>query len=103
MEPATQGLTVKCRVTRDQRGMDKNFYPLYYLHLDNDKKVRGLGVTVLVCLTGKCGRHLETDRSVGLKLVLLRGEVESKFWQKFPNSKEKCKECLSFNLFQILK
>lgn len=47
MEPATQGLTVKCRVTRDQRGMDKNFYPLYYLHLDNDKKVRGLGVTVL--------------------------------------------------------
>lgn len=38
MEPATQGLTVKCRVTRDQRGMDKNFYPLYYLHLDNEKK-----------------------------------------------------------------
>lgn len=46
MEPAAQGLTVKCRVTRDQRGMDKNFYPLYYLHLDNDKKVRGLNVTV---------------------------------------------------------
>lgn len=42
LEPAAQGLTVKCRVTRDQRGMDKNFYPLYYLHLDNDKKVRVL-------------------------------------------------------------
>ncbi|XP_077428817.1 tubby-related protein 1-like isoform X3 [Vanacampus margaritifer] len=38
MEPAPQGATVKCRVTRDQRGMDKSMYPLYYLHLDNDKK-----------------------------------------------------------------
>lgn len=47
MDPAPQGCTVKCRVTRDQRGMDKNFYPLYYLHLDNDKKVRGLSVSVM--------------------------------------------------------
>ncbi|XP_061894284.1 tubby-related protein 1-like isoform X1 [Entelurus aequoreus] len=38
LEPASQGRTVKCRVTRDQRGMDKSLYPLYYLHLDNDKK-----------------------------------------------------------------
>ncbi|XP_077387152.1 uncharacterized protein LOC144024581 isoform X3 [Festucalex cinctus] len=38
MEPAPQGATVKCRVTRDQRGMDKSMYPIYYLHLDNDKK-----------------------------------------------------------------
>nr|XP_061814450.1 tubby-related protein 1-like [Nerophis lumbriciformis] len=38
MEPAPQGATVKCRVTRDQRGMDKSMYPLYYLHLDNEKK-----------------------------------------------------------------
>ncbi|XP_077458250.1 uncharacterized protein LOC144075262 isoform X2 [Stigmatopora argus] len=38
MEPAPQGTTVKCRVTRDQRGMDKSMYPLYYLHLDNEKK-----------------------------------------------------------------
>uniref|UniRef100_A0A3Q1DFE5 Tubby C-terminal domain-containing protein n=1 Tax=Amphiprion ocellaris TaxID=80972 RepID=A0A3Q1DFE5_AMPOC len=38
MQPAPQGVTVKCRVTRDQRGMDKSLYPLYYLHLDNDKK-----------------------------------------------------------------
>lgn len=40
MSPAPQGVTVKCRVTRDQRGMDKSLYPLYYLHLDNEKKVR---------------------------------------------------------------
>ncbi|XP_051931110.1 tubby-related protein 1-like isoform X2 [Hippocampus zosterae] len=38
MEPAPQGATVKCRVTRDQRGMDKSMYPLYFLHLDNEKK-----------------------------------------------------------------
>ncbi|XP_043977015.1 tubby-related protein 1-like [Gambusia affinis] len=38
MEPAPQGVTVKCRVTRDQRGVDKSLYPLYYLHLDNEKK-----------------------------------------------------------------
>uniref|UniRef100_A0A3Q3WH11 Tubby C-terminal domain-containing protein n=1 Tax=Mola mola TaxID=94237 RepID=A0A3Q3WH11_MOLML len=38
MQPALQGVTVKCRVTRDQRGMDKSLYPLYYLHLDNEKK-----------------------------------------------------------------
>ncbi|KAJ0068661.1 hypothetical protein NL108_010335 [Boleophthalmus pectinirostris] len=38
LEPAPQGVTVKCRVTRDQRGVDKSLYPLYYLHLDNEKK-----------------------------------------------------------------
>ncbi|XP_047439959.1 tubby-related protein 1-like isoform X2 [Mugil cephalus] len=38
LQPAPQGVTVKCRVTRDQRGMDKSLYPLYYLHLDNEKK-----------------------------------------------------------------
>ncbi|TKS70729.1 Transcriptional enhancer factor TEF-5 [Collichthys lucidus] len=38
IQPAQQGVTVKCRVTRDQRGMDKSLYPLYYLHLDNEKK-----------------------------------------------------------------
>ncbi|AWP02448.1 putative tubby-related protein 1-like [Scophthalmus maximus] len=38
LQPAPQGVTIKCRVTRDQRGMDKSLYPLYYLHLDNEKK-----------------------------------------------------------------
>lgn len=47
LQPAPQGVTVKCRVTRDQRGMDKSLYPLYYLHLDNEKKVRGLSASLL--------------------------------------------------------
>lgn len=40
MQPAQQGVTVKCKMTRDKRGMDKGLYPTYYLHLDNEKKVR---------------------------------------------------------------
>ncbi|XP_029548510.1 tubby-related protein 1-like [Salmo trutta] len=39
MQPAQQGVTVKCKMTRDKRGMDKGLYPTYYLHLDNEKKV----------------------------------------------------------------
>ncbi|NWJ03561.1 TULP1 protein, partial [Crypturellus undulatus] len=39
LRPAPQGRSVKCRVTRDKRGMDRGLYPTYYLHLDNDKKV----------------------------------------------------------------
>uniref|UniRef100_A0AAY5L8T6 TUB like protein 1b n=1 Tax=Esox lucius TaxID=8010 RepID=A0AAY5L8T6_ESOLU len=39
LQPAPQGATVKCKMTRDKRGMDKGLYPTYYLHLDNEKKV----------------------------------------------------------------
>ncbi|XP_037087661.1 tubby protein homolog [Pollicipes pollicipes] len=41
MEPAAQGVHVKCRVTRDKRGMDRGFYPTYFLHMEKDdgKKV----------------------------------------------------------------
>ncbi|XP_053539608.1 tubby-related protein 1 isoform X2 [Ictalurus punctatus] len=39
VQPAEQGITVKCKVTRDKRGMDRGLYPTYYLHLDNEKKV----------------------------------------------------------------
>uniref|UniRef100_A0A672S6V2 Tubby C-terminal domain-containing protein n=1 Tax=Sinocyclocheilus grahami TaxID=75366 RepID=A0A672S6V2_SINGR len=37
--PAPQGITIKCKVMRDKRCMDRGSYPTYYLHLDNDKKV----------------------------------------------------------------
>uniref|UniRef100_A0A8B9NAT0 Tubby-like protein n=1 Tax=Accipiter nisus TaxID=211598 RepID=A0A8B9NAT0_9AVES len=43
LRPAPQGVTIKCRVTRDKKGMDRGLYPTYYLHLDNDKKVRWIG------------------------------------------------------------
>ncbi len=42
LRPAPQGVTVKCRITRDKKGMDRGMYPTYYLHLEREdgKKVR---------------------------------------------------------------
>ncbi|XP_067863293.1 tubby-related protein 3-like [Heptranchias perlo] len=37
LRPAAQGMTIKCRVTRDKKGMDRGLYPTYYLHLDTDE------------------------------------------------------------------
>ncbi|XP_043938739.1 tubby protein homolog isoform X5 [Protopterus annectens] len=34
--PAPQGVTVKCRITRDKKGMDRGMYPTYYLHLERE-------------------------------------------------------------------
>ncbi|KAM5182470.1 tubby-related protein 1 [Mantella aurantiaca] len=39
LRPAPQGVTIKCKVTRDKKGMDRGWYPTYYAHLDNEKKV----------------------------------------------------------------
>ncbi|KAM3934448.1 tubby-related protein 1 isoform 3-T3 [Leptodactylus fuscus] len=39
LRPAPHGVTIKCKVTRDKKGMDRGWYPTYYVHLDNDKKV----------------------------------------------------------------
>lgn len=35
-KPAPQNLTVKCRITRDKRGMDKGIYPTYFMHFERD-------------------------------------------------------------------
>jgi tubby and related proteins len=39
--PAPQNVTVKCRITRDKRGVDRGIYPTYYMHFERDdgKKV----------------------------------------------------------------
>ncbi|XP_058161773.1 LOW QUALITY PROTEIN: tubby protein homolog [Dasypus novemcinctus] len=41
LRPAPQGVTIKCRITRDKKGMDRGMYPTYFLHLDREdgKKV----------------------------------------------------------------
>ncbi|XP_036775959.2 tubby-related protein 1 isoform X5 [Manis pentadactyla] len=39
LQPAPQGWTVRCRLTRNKRGMDRGLYPSYFLHLDTEKKV----------------------------------------------------------------
>ncbi|KAM3822480.1 tubby-related protein 2 isoform 2-T4 [Vipera latastei] len=40
LQPAPQGHTIQCRITRDRKGMDKGIFPFYYLHLEveNGKK-----------------------------------------------------------------
>ena len=39
--PAAQGVQIKCRITRDRKGMDRGLYPTYFLHLEKEdgKKV----------------------------------------------------------------
>ncbi|XP_063292240.1 tubby-related protein 3-like isoform X1 [Pelobates fuscus] len=36
LQPAPQNMTLKCRITRDKKGVDKGIYPTYYLHLERD-------------------------------------------------------------------
>lgn len=41
LRPAPRGVTVKCRITRDKKGMDRGLYPTYFMHLEREdgKKV----------------------------------------------------------------
>ncbi|KAL1479611.1 hypothetical protein MTO96_051713 [Rhipicephalus appendiculatus] len=34
--PCPQGTTIRCRITRDKKGVDKGLYPTYYLHLEKE-------------------------------------------------------------------
>ncbi|KAM6309705.1 tubby-related protein 3 isoform 2-T3 [Podargus strigoides] len=34
--PAPHGVTIKCRITRDKKGMDRGLFPTYYMHLERD-------------------------------------------------------------------
>uniref|UniRef100_A0A8C6ZEC3 Tubby-like protein n=1 Tax=Nothoprocta perdicaria TaxID=30464 RepID=A0A8C6ZEC3_NOTPE len=36
LSPAPRGVTIKCRITRDKKGMDRGFFPTYYMHLERD-------------------------------------------------------------------
>ncbi|XP_028264170.1 tubby protein [Parambassis ranga] len=36
LRPAPRDVTIQCRVTRDKRGMEKGFYPTYYLHMEKE-------------------------------------------------------------------
>jgi len=39
--PAPEGGIIKCRITRDKKGVDRNMFPTYFLHMERDdgKKV----------------------------------------------------------------
>ncbi|XP_029317590.1 tubby-related protein 3 isoform X4 [Cottoperca gobio] len=34
--PAPRGVTVKCRITRDKKGMDRGLYPTYFMHMERE-------------------------------------------------------------------
>ncbi|CAI9738555.1 Hypothetical predicted protein [Octopus vulgaris] len=36
LKPAQQGSIIKCRITRDKRGVDRSVYPTYYLHMERE-------------------------------------------------------------------
>ena len=37
---------MKCRITRDKKGMDRGLFPTYYMHLEKDEN-RKVGEVVL--------------------------------------------------------
>lgn len=41
LEPAKEGTLIKCRISRDRKGMDRGLFPTYFLHMERDdgKKV----------------------------------------------------------------
>ncbi|CAN2391066.1 bronchus morphogenesis [Pristimantis euphronides] len=36
VRPAPRGVTIKCRISRDKKGMDRGLYPTYYMHLERE-------------------------------------------------------------------
>lgn len=40
LQPATKGVTMACRVTRDNKGIGKSTHPVYYLHLEHNEERR---------------------------------------------------------------
>lgn len=48
VRPAPRGVTVKCRITRDKKGMDRGLYPTYFMHMEREdgKRVGGLGLNL---------------------------------------------------------
>ncbi|XP_018017179.2 protein king tubby 1 [Hyalella azteca] len=36
LEPAPQGVLIKCRISRDRKGMDRGLYPTYFLHRERE-------------------------------------------------------------------
>ena len=80
LRPAPRGATVKCRITRDKKGMDRGLYPTYFMHLEREDGRRvgippkvpshqlscvslpGNGNNLLVCVCGVCQLFLLAGR-----------------------------------------
>jgi len=49
--PAPQSSVIQCRVTRDKKGVDRNMYPTYYLHMERSDGKRVC--SIVCCLKAK--------------------------------------------------
>ncbi|KAL8207691.1 UNVERIFIED_CONTAM: hypothetical protein K2H54_060695 [Gekko kuhli] len=45
LRPAPRGITAKCRITRDKKGIDRGLFPTYYMHLERDDNRKVLRTT----------------------------------------------------------
>ncbi len=41
-QPAPDGVTIKCRLTRHQKGMERSLYPTYCLHMEREKSGKNI-------------------------------------------------------------
>uniref|UniRef100_A0A1I7Y2A1 Tub domain-containing protein n=1 Tax=Steinernema glaseri TaxID=37863 RepID=A0A1I7Y2A1_9BILA len=39
-EPVKRGMNLRCRITRDKKGVDRGMYPTYFLHLEKEEEKR---------------------------------------------------------------
>jgi len=45
--PAPKGIVMRCRVSRDKKGVDRNMYPTYYLHMERSDGKKVCFITTL--------------------------------------------------------
>ncbi|TPP59509.1 Tubby protein [Fasciola gigantica] len=38
LRPAPQGVTIRCRISRDKHGVDRGLFPTYYLHMEREDR-----------------------------------------------------------------
>ena len=77
LRPAPRGVTMKCRITRDKKGVDRGMFPTYFLHMERDdgKKVGG---HVLNGLVQDC------NNSIADALELLQSCPKPSYWPVKP-------------------
>lgn len=70
IEPAKEGTLVKCRISRDRKGMDRGLFPTYFLHVERDDGKK-------VC---KAGEEDRTGREIGSLETVHKRLVRGSGW-----------------------
>ncbi len=51
--PVAVGFEVKCRISRDKRGVDRGIFPTYFMHMEinsGEHRVRLMGICYVACM-----------------------------------------------------